>query len=119
MTARARRCCRPTATYSSTIGATDGVIMPTIITSHMANMNAKCAAVHGMKSGDIIPDMSKPVPSQYGVAERENGQRQQRDDDDQAIASQCELERRGAGQLMMPSWQRCSSANWPYESASS
>ena len=39
--------------------------MPTIITSHMANMNAKCAAVQGTKCGDIIPDMSKPVPSQY------------------------------------------------------
>ena len=54
---------RPTATYSSTIGATDGVIIPIIITSHIANMNAKCAAVHGMKCGDIIADMSKPVPN--------------------------------------------------------
>ena len=54
----------PTATYNSTIGATDGVIMPIIITTHMANMKAKWAAVHGMKSGDIMPDMSNPVPSQ-------------------------------------------------------
>ena len=45
------------------MGATDGVIMPIIITTHMAHMNAKCVAVHGMNSGDIIADMSNPLPS--------------------------------------------------------
>jgi hypothetical protein len=47
------------------VGATDGVIMPIIMISHIASMNAQRAADHGTKSGDIMPDMSKPVASQY------------------------------------------------------
>ena len=61
------------------MGATDGVIMPIIITVHIANMNAKCQAVHGMKSGDIMPDMSKPVASQLAQCQRS---------DEQAMTSQ-------------------------------
>ena len=69
------------------MGATDGVIMPIIITAHIANMNAKCQADHGMNSGDIMPDMSKPVASQHGVAQRERGDREQRDADNPAVAA--------------------------------
>jgi hypothetical protein len=37
--------------------------MPIIITTHIANMNAKCAADHGAYSGVIVADMSYPVAS--------------------------------------------------------
>lgn len=37
------------------MGATDGVIMPTIITDHMANMNAKSTGPQALNAGRIAP----------------------------------------------------------------
>jgi hypothetical protein len=37
------------------IGTADGVIMPTIMTIHMANTNANSIARHGMSAGIINP----------------------------------------------------------------
>ncbi len=51
------------AAYSRIMGATDGVIMPIIITTHITSMKTKYPAGHGRYSGDIMSDMSKPVAS--------------------------------------------------------
>ena len=37
------------------IGAAEGVIMPTIITVHMANTNANSIACHGVCAGTMSP----------------------------------------------------------------
>jgi hypothetical protein len=51
----------------SIIGATEGVIMPTIITTHMANTKANSIGFHGSLAGIIRPwpegIMRKPVIS--------------------------------------------------------
>src|SRR5688572_28838467 len=43
-----------------TIGAADGVIMPTIMTVHMTNVNANSVAAHGPRSGPaaLMPGIS-------------------------------------------------------------
>ena len=38
----------------STIGVTDGVIIPTIITAHIVNMNKKCTGVQGANADAIM-----------------------------------------------------------------
>ena len=51
------------------MGATDGVIMPTIITDHMANMKTKSAGAQALKagsSGPLAAPMSMPAISSTG-----------------------------------------------------
>jgi hypothetical protein len=50
----------------STMGATDGAIMPTIITAHIINMKRKSAAPQGAIVGVAIRDMSIPDIEEAG-----------------------------------------------------
>ena len=50
------RALRPgVSAHTGIIGTADGVIMPTIITVHMANTNANSSACHGMCAGIMRP----------------------------------------------------------------
>jgi len=71
--------CRPARAYIKIMGAADGVIMPTIITDHMANTNANSMGRHAAWAGAMIPkpagiirnsDMSMPPMSMSAASHR-------------------------------------------------
>jgi hypothetical protein len=50
------------------IGAAEGVIMPTIITVHMANKNAKSITRHGACAGVMSPVLMSMPPMSMSAA---------------------------------------------------